>query len=63
MSRPNRHVLRRYWAPCAKGVTVEQMVVLGGGHEWPGAISGGRGRPPSISASGQVWRFFAAAHR
>jgi polyhydroxybutyrate depolymerase len=63
MSRPNRHVLRRYWAPCAKGVTVEQLVVLGGGHEWPGALAAGRGRPQSISASGQVWRFFAAAHR
>jgi len=62
LSRPNRHVLRRYWAPCADGVTVEQLVVLGGGHEWPGAMAV-QNRPRSISASGQVWRFFAAAHR
>jgi polyhydroxybutyrate depolymerase len=62
-SRPNRRVLRRYWTPCASGVTVEQLIVLGGGHEWPGAPAGGRGRPRSISASGQIWRFFAAARR
>lgn len=62
-SRPNRRVLRRYWSPCASGVTVEQLIVLGGGHEWPGARATGRGRPQSISANGQIWRFFAAAAR
>jgi polyhydroxybutyrate depolymerase len=62
-SRPNRRVLRRYWAPCASGVTVEQLIVLGGGHEWPGARADRRGRPQSISANGQIWRFFAAARR
>jgi polyhydroxybutyrate depolymerase len=61
-SRPNRHVLRRSWGPCANGVTVEQLTVLGGGHEWPGAPAG-RGLPRSISASGQIWRFFSTVRR
>jgi polyhydroxybutyrate depolymerase len=63
ITRPNRRVLRRYWAPCVNGVTVEQLIVAEGGHEWPGALAGRPGRPATINANGQVWRFFAAAHR
>jgi polyhydroxybutyrate depolymerase len=62
-SRPNHRVVRRYWSPCANGVTVEQLVVVGGGHEWPGALADRHGRAPSISANGQIWRFFAHARR
>ncbi len=62
-SRMNRRVLRRSWSRCSGGVTVGQLVVLGGGHEWPGASAGKRRLPRSIDATAQIWRFFSAARR
>jgi polyhydroxybutyrate depolymerase len=55
-------VRRADWAPCERGTAVSHIKVLDGGHAWPGggALSEQRNGRAVLSATRQVWRFFAA---
>ena len=41
------------------GVSVEQYIVVGGGHTWPGNPYGGTGTNYDIDASTEIWNFFS----
>jgi polyhydroxybutyrate depolymerase len=63
--RPSAHVVRLDWAGCVPGIRVRHFKIEGGTHEWPGWPA--TGTPPrasdGVSASWEVWRFFAPLHR
>ncbi len=44
---------------CAAGAIVQHVRIRGGRHQWPGATPPDPGPPATISASQEVWRFFA----
>jgi polyhydroxybutyrate depolymerase len=60
-SVPARHVVRVDWAPCDTGTTVAHLMIVGGRHEWPEALPERGDRSPGLSASNEVWRFFAGS--
>lgn len=45
---------------CAAGAAVRQIVIVGGGHQYPGANPPDAGPRSGISAAAEAWRFFAA---
>jgi polyhydroxybutyrate depolymerase len=51
--------LRFDWRGCAPGTRLAHIQVLGGGHQWPGAIPPDPGPPSTFSAGQQAWRFLA----
>jgi polyhydroxybutyrate depolymerase len=51
--------LRFDWRRCAPGTRLAHIQVLGGGHQWPGAIPPDPGPPSTFSAAQQAWRFLA----
>jgi polyhydroxybutyrate depolymerase len=52
--------LRIDWRGCAAGTRLAHIQVLGGGHQWPGAIPPDPGPPSTFSAAEQAWEFLAA---
>jgi len=54
-----RGVVRLDWRGCAGNAAITHLEVMGGRHEWPGSPFDDRYRPSPISASAQVWGFFA----
>lgn len=59
-----RHVVRRVdaftWSGCAAGVSVAQVRITGGGHQWPGATPPDPGPRFDFSAASAIWRFLSA---
>jgi polyhydroxybutyrate depolymerase len=51
--------LRFDWLGCAAGTKLAHIQVLGGGHQWPGAIPPDPGPPSTFSAAQQAWAFLA----
>jgi polyhydroxybutyrate depolymerase len=62
-TRPRRIVARRSvrtdWRGCAPSVALSHIEVLGGGHQWPGAMPPDPGPPSTFSAAQQAWAFLA----
>jgi polyhydroxybutyrate depolymerase len=53
------HSLLFDWRGCATGTRLAHIQVLGGGHQWPGAIPPDPGPPSTFSAAQQAWEFLA----
>jgi polyhydroxybutyrate depolymerase len=51
--------LRTDWRGCAAGTALAHIQVVGGGHQWPGAIPPDPGPPSTFSAAQQAWAFLA----
>jgi polyhydroxybutyrate depolymerase len=49
--------LRLDWRGCAPGTRLAHIQVLGGGHQWPGAIPPDPGPRSTFSAAEQAWEF------
>jgi polyhydroxybutyrate depolymerase len=60
--RVSEHVRSVAYSECSDGAVVVQYIVEGGGHTWPGAVNiAGLGETThEISATDEIWRFFAA---
>ena len=62
----SEHVRSVTYAGCRDGASVVLDIVDGGGHTWPGAavnVSGLGGTTHEISATDEIWKFFAAHQR
>ena len=59
---PAARVRRADWSPCKRHSAVAHIKMLDGGHAWPGgaALTEQRKGRAVLSATQQVWRFFAA---
>jgi polyhydroxybutyrate depolymerase len=59
---PAMRVRRADWSPCERRTGVAHIKMLDGGHAWPGgaALIEQRNGRAVLSATQQVWRFFAA---
>jgi polyhydroxybutyrate depolymerase len=57
-------VIKQSWTGCREGTEVTLYTIEGGGHSWPGGVEPRRSwaDPPTqeISASEELWKFFAA---
>lgn len=58
------NITRQTWSACRDGAGVELITIHGGGHAWPGGVPPQRRRADvptkEISASEEIWQFFAA---
>jgi polyhydroxybutyrate depolymerase len=56
----NGNVIRETYVNPATGAEVALITVVDGGHSWPGASGGGAPATRDISATDEIWSFFAA---
>ncbi len=47
---------------CARGSAVQHIEIIGGGHQYPGAVPPDAGPRSTISASWRAWQFFTGLH-
>jgi polyhydroxybutyrate depolymerase len=57
-----RTILYR-WSGCAAGAIVEHVRILGGGHQWPGALPPDPGPRSTICGACEIWSFFSGVSR